>query len=106
MTDLDDPQLLARLVELSVTVNSTLEPDQLLRAILTAATELLACETASILLYNPTRGDLSFMSATDAQAAQMAEIPVPLDGSLAGWFPFTVESSANGDPGTVSPISL
>src|SRR5260370_13255296 len=102
MTGLDDPRLLARLVELSATVNSTLEPDQLLRSILTAATELLECETASILLYNPTRGDLSFMSATDAQVAQMAEIPVPLDGSLAGWIyrkgePLIINDVAN-DP--------
>jgi signal transduction histidine kinase len=102
MTGLDDPRLLARLVELSVTVNSTLEPDQLLRSILTAATELLECENASILLFNPTRGDLSFMSATDAQAAQMAEIPVPLEGSLAGWIfrkgePLIINDVAN-DP--------
>jgi signal transduction histidine kinase len=82
---LNDPRLLARLVDISVTLNSTLEPDELLHAILTAATELLDCETASLLLYNEKRGDLSFVSATGSDVGQLAEIPVPLDGSLAGW---------------------
>jgi signal transduction histidine kinase len=83
-TALDDPRLLARLVDISVTINSTLEPQPLLRFILTTARELLDCETASLLLYNETRGDLSFLSATGNDAAQLAEIPVPLEGSLAG----------------------
>src|SRR5260370_41503195 len=65
MTGLDDPRLLARLVELRATVNSTPEPDQLLRSILTAATELLEFETASLLTYNPSRGALSFISAPE-----------------------------------------
>jgi signal transduction histidine kinase len=83
-TGVDDPQLLARLVDLSVRLNSTLEPDPLLRFILTVAAELLDCEAASILLHNEQRGDLTFICATGARADQLAEIPVPLEGSLAG----------------------
>jgi signal transduction histidine kinase len=75
---------LARLVETSVTLNSTLELQPLLQSILATAAELLDCEKASILLYNERRGDLSFMSATGSDADQLAEIPVPLEGSLAG----------------------
>src|SRR5438105_8972754 len=75
---------LGRLVEISVTLNSTLELEPLLHYILTTAAELLDCEKASILLYNEKRGDLSFMSATGSDAGQLAEIPVPLEGSLAG----------------------
>ncbi len=106
---LTDPRLLARLVDISVTLNSTLEPDALLHAILTAATELLDCETASLLLYNEKRGDLSFVSATGPDAGTLVEIPVPLEGSLAGCIfrsnePLVVNDVAN-DPrhfGTVA----
>jgi signal transduction histidine kinase len=83
-TALDDPRLLSRLVEVSVVLNSTLELRSLLRYLLTTAAELLDCERASMMLYNETRGDLSFMSASGGEAEQLAEIPVPLDGSLAG----------------------
>ena len=79
-----DARLLARLVEMSVTLNSTLELGPLLQFLLTTAAELLDCEKASILLYNEKRGDLSFMSAMGSETEQLAEIPVPLQGSLAG----------------------
>jgi signal transduction histidine kinase len=106
---LDDPRLLARLVDISVTLSATLEPDQLLHAILTAATELLDCATASVLIHNEKRGDLSFVSATDLHEGRLAEIPVPLEGSLAGWIfrtnaPLIINDVAN-DPrhfGTVA----
>src|SRR5262245_55610477 len=81
---LDDPRLLARLVDVSVTLNSTLELGPLLRFLLTTAADLLECAKASILLYNDQRGDLSFVSATGPDAQQLAEIPVPLEGSIAG----------------------
>jgi len=45
-------QQLRRLVELSVTLNSTLDLDALLQLITSTATELLDCEEASILLYD------------------------------------------------------
>jgi GAF domain-containing protein len=45
-------QQLLRLVELSVTLNSTLDLDDLLQIIIETATELLDCEGASILLYD------------------------------------------------------
>jgi len=76
-------QQLARLVEVSVTLNSTLDPDQLLRFIIRTAAELLECETASILLYNEKRGELNFISAS-SESEKLAEIPVPLEGSIAG----------------------
>ncbi len=85
LTGLDDPVLLARLVDISVTLNATLEPDRLLQSILTAAAGLLDCETASLLLYNERRGDLSFLSAAGPGVERLAEIPVPLEGSMAGW---------------------
>ncbi|MCI0682167.1 MAG: ATP-binding protein [Gemmataceae bacterium] len=81
---LNDPDLLARLVDVSVTLNSNLELGPLLEFLLGTAADLLECERASILLYNEKRGDLSFLSATSSDVHQLAEIPVPLDRSIAG----------------------
>ncbi len=75
---------LLRLVELSVILNSTLDLDELLQLITETATELLECEAASILLYDEKNPRLYFAAATGSDPAQLAEIPVPIDSSLAG----------------------
>jgi signal transduction histidine kinase len=77
-------KLLLRLVELSVTLNSTLDLDSLLQLITATATELLDCEAASILLYDEKNPRLFFAAATGSDPAKLAEIPVPIEGSLAG----------------------
>src|SRR5215510_4957306 len=77
-------QQLLRLVELSVTLNSTLDLDALLQLITATATELLDCEAASILLYDEKNPRLYFAAATGSDPEQLAEIPVPIEGSLAG----------------------
>jgi HD-GYP domain-containing protein (c-di-GMP phosphodiesterase class II) len=75
---------LERLVELSVTLNSTLNLDALLQLITATATELLDCDAASILLYDEKQSRLYFAAATGSDPRKLAEIPVPLDKSLAG----------------------
>lgn len=75
---------LARLVELSVTLNSTLDLEALLQLVTATASELLECEAASILLYNEKQSRLYFAAATGSDPHKLAEIPVPLDHSLAG----------------------
>ncbi len=75
---------LARLVDISLTLNSTLETKILLQNIIQGAAELLDCEAASILLYDEQRGQLFFTTATGSDPNQLAEIPVPLEGSIAG----------------------
>jgi signal transduction histidine kinase len=75
---------LLRLVELSVTLNSTLDLDELLRLITATATELLDCEASSILLYDEKNPRLYFAAATGSDPAKLAEIPVPIENSLAG----------------------
>lgn len=75
---------LARLVEVSVTLNSTLDLDQLLRFILDTAVSVLGCEAASIMLYDERQQQLFFTASTDATAANLAEMPIPMDGSVAG----------------------
>jgi signal transduction histidine kinase len=77
-------QQLLRLVELSVTLNSTLDLDALLQLITATATELLGFEAASILLYDEKNPRLYFAAATGSDPAKLAEIPVPMEGSLAG----------------------
>ena len=75
---------LTRLVELSVNLNSTLDLDALLQLVTATASELLECEAASILLYDEKQARLFFAAATGSDPKKLAEIPVPLDTSLAG----------------------
>ena len=75
---------LARLIEVSVTLNSTLNQDELLHFIIRTATEILDCESVSILLYDEKHGSLIFAAATGSDPKRLAETPVPLENSLAG----------------------
>ena len=75
---------LARLIEVSVRLNSTLNLDELLRFIILTATEIIDCESVSILLYDEKRERLVFAAATGSDPKRLAETPVPLDNSLAG----------------------
>ncbi len=75
---------LAQLVEISVTLNSTLEIERLLQYIIETATSLLDCEAASILLYDEQENRLFFAAATGSDPAELAKIPVPIEGSIAG----------------------
>jgi signal transduction histidine kinase len=45
---------------------------------------MLDCDKASILLFDEKRGELFFVSAAGSEAKQLTQIPVPLDGSIAG----------------------
>jgi signal transduction histidine kinase len=83
-----DPQQminqLARLVEISVTLNSTLQLEPLLEYILDTAAELIKCEAASILLYDEIEDQLWFAATTGSTPKELAGISVALDDSLAG----------------------
>ena len=83
-----DPQKminqLARLVEVSVTLNSTLQLEPLLEYIMDTAAELLDCEAASILLYDQEQNQLKFAATTGSSPKELAGITVPLDNSIAG----------------------
>lgn len=102
-------QQLLRLVELSVTLNSTLDLDELLQQITATATELLDCEAASILLYDEKNPRLYFAAATGSDPAKLAEIPVPMEGSLAGTIFRTnqpiILNNADQDPRHYSNVS-
>lgn len=75
---------LIKLVEISLTLNSTKEPEELLQSIIKTATDLLDCEAASILLFDQGTRKLHFAAATGSDPQKLAEIPVPSDQSIAG----------------------
>ncbi len=75
---------LSRLVEISVTLNSTLDLDRLLQFIIETAADLLESEAASILLVDEKTHDLYFAAATGSDPEELKSIPVPLEGSIAG----------------------
>ena len=80
-------QLLARyqrIIEIGQQLNSTRNHVDLLRRIIAAAMELIDTETASILLIDPSTGELRFELAADMDQ-KMSSIVVPMEGSIAGW---------------------
>ena len=93
---------LARLIEVSITLNSTLNLDELLRFIIQTASEILDCELVSILLYDDSRARLTFAAATGLDPRKLAETPIPLDSSLAGTI--FLENKAISLPDVVSSL--
>ncbi|MFN3597529.1 MAG: ATP-binding protein [Rubricoccaceae bacterium] len=69
-------------VALMLSAETRLEP--LLDAILDAATDVLACAGASVLLYDERADALRFVAVRGADLAVLARVPVPTTGSLAG----------------------
>jgi len=76
--------VLSRLVEVGVTLNSTLEHEQLLATIIRTAAEVIDTEAASILLVDEHTRELRFAAATGTDPKVLAQIPVPMETSIAG----------------------
>jgi signal transduction histidine kinase len=74
-----------RLAEISLDLASTLELDSLLKRIVQAAADLSQAEAASILLYDESKQQLYFESATNLEEPLMRGLIVPVEGSIAGW---------------------
>lgn len=75
---------LTRLIEISLTLNSTLDQDRILQFIIDTASDILNCEAVSILLYDDKKEELRIAASTDSNPEELAKIPVPLDSSIAG----------------------
>ncbi|GAB5519893.1 MAG: hypothetical protein RhofKO_21440 [Rhodothermales bacterium] len=84
MSDLYDAATFERLLAISLKLNSTLDLDLLLPFIIETAAELLDSEGASVLLYNEEEEALKFVAATGTDPDILAQIPVPLNSSIAG----------------------
>jgi signal transduction histidine kinase len=74
-----------RIIEISQKLNSTLDLKSLLRQIISAATEITHTEASSIMLIDPSTGELRFEIASNMNPNEMADIIVPMEGSIAGW---------------------
>lgn len=72
------------LLALSHALGAPRSVSDVLVLILEATTDLLDCDRASLLLYDAASRELRFVAATSEETAALAEIPVPLYGSLAG----------------------
>ena len=75
---------LSRLVEISVTLNSTLDLDRVLQFIIDSAADLVESEAVSIMLADENTHNLYFAAATGSDPKELARIPIPLEGSIAG----------------------
>lgn len=75
---------LARLVEVSVTLNSTLDIDRLLQYIVETACSLLDVEMSSILLVDGLERELRYAASTGSDPVELSKIAIPIDGGVAG----------------------
>ena len=73
-----------RLLAITLELNRMRDPDALLDFIIRTATDVLDCEAASILLHDDATDQLRFAATTGSDPDALADIPVPLDNSIAG----------------------
>jgi len=77
-------QRLERILEISRELTSTVALEPLLEKIGATAAELTDSVGSSILLRDKRTGELRFRTAAGVPSGQLADIPVPIDGSIAG----------------------
>ncbi len=75
---------MARLIEISRVLNATTNLSHLLSRIITEAADLTQAEAASILLLDPKTQQLHFKASSNEVSAEMSNMAVPLDDSIAG----------------------
>jgi len=81
----DEVGALKRLMEITASLNSTLDLEQLLQLIMSSATELLRAETSSLLLVDEESGDLVVQVATGTPGKEAERSRVPGGSGIAGW---------------------
>jgi signal transduction histidine kinase len=81
----------ARLIEISLNLNTSLDQEKILHQILRTASEILGCETVSIMLYDENTEELYFVASTDSDTKSLTRIPVPIEDSIAGMI-FSLDS--------------
>jgi signal transduction histidine kinase len=85
MMAIDRVKLLERILELTRNLSSSVELEAYLQSILSAAAELTASETASIMEYNKVTKEFYFKFVPWFHREAVANAGVPLSGSVAGW---------------------
>jgi GAF domain-containing protein len=81
----DEVGALKRLMEITASLNSTLDVDELLQLIMSSTTELLHAETSSLLLVDEESGDLVVQVATGTPGKEAERRRVPGGKGIAGW---------------------
>lgn len=87
-----------RLLDISRQLNSTLEHRTLLQHIIDAVVEIIHTEAASIMLIDPSTGELRFEISSNMNPHMMENIIVPMEGSIAGWI------ATHGEPRVIQDI--
>ncbi len=99
MSDLERRvQRLERILDVSRKLTSTLALGPLLMTIVNTAAELTESEDASIILWDARTGELHFRTSSGEFTDQLANIPVPVEGSIAGAVLNSGESIIVSDP--------
>ncbi|MFT5193335.1 MAG: signal transduction histidine kinase [Cellvibrionaceae bacterium] len=93
-------ETLIRIIEVSQQLNTTTDVDVLLNQIIQTAADLIGSEASSLLLFDPQMGDLRFRAAVGDRSAELKNMSVPLQGSIAGTIylknePMIVDNVAN-----------
>lgn len=87
-----------RIIEISRQLNSTYDHTSLLKQIVSAATELIDTEAASIMLLDPMTGELRFEISSNLSPHQLDDIIIPMEGSIAGWI------ATHGEPRVIQDV--
>ena len=75
----------ATLVELSTILNSTLEPKEVRKRAMQAATRLMNCEVGSLLLIDEEKNELFFEVALGDKGEAVKEVRLKMGEGIAGW---------------------
>jgi signal transduction histidine kinase len=87
-----------RIIEISRQLNSTLEHRALLQQIISAVIEILKTEAASIMLIDPSTGELRFEISSNMDPNEMDTLVIPMEGSIAGWI------ATHGEPRVIENV--
>jgi len=96
----DSAAALRRLMEITASLNSTLNVDELLGLIMSSATDLLGAETSSLLLVDEETGELVVQVATGDPGEEAMKQRVPAGQGIAGWVVEHGEPVVVDDPAT------
>lgn len=88
-----------KILEITKQLNSTLEYRSLLQQIVLAVVDVVKVEACSILLIDPSTGELRFEIASNLRPQETEKIVVPMDRSIAGWI------ASHGEPRVIEDVT-
>jgi GAF domain-containing protein len=94
----DEVGVLRRLIQVSTQLNSTPHLEDLLRLVITAATELLSSEGCSLMLVDEETGELEFNIVAGERANEVVKHRVPAGQGIVGWVVQNAQPAIVNDP--------